>query len=319
MLKTSKDNGQPFPAFQAGVCICVTGQDKACVAKAVANSDRCSFHQNEAKYTTVYAEPTPSKEQSNAATRIAAALNAEPLDDPSVFRVSADVRGDEDEDEELHAAGTEPHADEISDDPPAGYEWREQLNAAGDDYERALVPSGTPQVHVIEPDRHHDDTELSAAYHTGRFAGFDYRWIHEDEKKNLLDRKNGFVPVKQSLDNRFQVKGGVVTLGDLVLAYRPKSVTEQRAREMLRTTATAMGEAQEFENMAAQTEHVSAFGSVTVSGENPRQMDPDEVRSARRRSEETPPPSRGRKQFAIPSLPWQRDKVAERHGAVGGS
>ena len=319
MLKTSKPVVTEFPPYRPNVCNAVRKDGKAC--QSATDKIRCPFHPIET-HPNSYAEPPAAiVNPPRAADLITAALASEPLDDPKTFRLPEDVSAAEEWDEpEVAQAGLAPQAESKTDDaPPPGHEWQWQRNAEGDDYERKAVPFGTPQVSVRESDVYSDDTEVGSAYHEGQNADFDYRWMHKDEQKNLIDRKNGFTTVKKGLDNRFPMVNGAVTFGDLVLARRPKSVTEQRAYVELRAADRYGSVVAEFEAEAANNPNVGTFGAITSDNQSARVgRDPEDVRGARRRTEEMKPAPRGKKSYAFPALPFQRDKVAERHGSVGG-
>lgn len=342
MLRTSDNPAKPHPAYRPNICIAVRKDGRACSSKTVPGSVRCAFHPESELFADIYAEAPASVDiQPRAADLIAAALSNEALDAPESFRLPEDVSESEEWRANMRSESVRSEAESVPQAPdpqtaegknvpkdtlPAGQEWQYKLNAAGDDYERISVPLGTPSISVREQSGSFDDTDLGRAYHAGQNADFDYRWMHEDKQKNLIDRKNGFVPVKTALNDRFPVVNGVVTFGDLVLARRPKSVTEQRALEVMRTHERMNNVVDEFKSEAAHNPNVGTFGAITTEAETLRgsmeargNMDAEELRDSRRRSEEMKPAPRGRKTFAIPSMPWQRDKVAERHGSVGGS
>jgi len=285
------------------------------------------FHVQPPSYVELPADAQPPALTDNPGSRIAAALDASEkavaetaVADP-VFRLEpltqqealAAALDDDDLHSKSHAPGPVPeNANSNADENADEMEDRFVYDSAKDDYVKTRVSVHTQApAYASDPSVHHDGFELGPAYYEGDNAAFDHRWINKDARQNLTDRKNGFVPMKQALDNRFRLEGGVVTFGDLILAHRPKEITAQRAREMVRTHERVTGEIASFHNEGSRN-GVNTFGSV-------REGDDNETREASRpRQEERQPAPRGGKSYSFPNNPIGRDLVAERHGSVGG-
>lgn len=181
-----------------------------------------------------------------------------------------------------------------------------------DDYVKRLVPARS-LTDVTSNEREHDGLSISDDYRRGEGADFDYRWIPADEKRALTDRTHGFVPVRKLLDKRYRLEKGTVRNGDLVLARRPKQVTEQRAKVQGDLQARLSGEMDAL-RAAAIKRGGNVEGDLNVDGEELSANDQRAEIHERLNRERT-----GKRTFAIPPLPFQRDKVAERHrAAVGG-
>ena len=313
------------PGYKPGVCNAIRKDNRNCSGAPVTGTYRCKFHPLD-KYPASYAEaPAPAADKPGL--RIAAVLDAVPLNEPD-FKISPDLQREAESEfiitEEAEKKAGEKSPQALS--PAAeGMEERFVYDGDLDDYVKRLVPITTTPAFVNDPNVHHDETELGQAYYSGDNAAFDYRWINDNPVRSHTDRRHGFVPVKKALDNRFRVEGGVVKFGDLILARRPKEITEQRAREMVRTHERVTGEVNSFQQ--EETRGVETFGSITSDGGDQgdygariaagRNVD-SRTADNRLRQDERLPPARGGKSYSFPNNPIGRDLVAERHGSVGG-
>lgn len=146
-----------------------------------------------------------------------------------------------------------------------------------------------------------DPFALGPEYHEGVNALFDYRWMNQDERANLADRTNGFVPVKNALDTRFREQGGAVRFGDLILGRRPKSLTEERAYEQATLHARLTAAQESYMESARGIDGVETLGTVSDS-EGPYPVD---TPSNLERSLHS---ARGRKSFQI-NAPFQKERL----------
>lgn len=170
-----------------------------------------------------------------------------------------------------------------------------------------------------------DGFELGHEYRSGFAARFDYRWSNNRDDINRLDAAQGYVPQRESLDNRHVLKAGVVTQGDLILMKRPKEVTERRGIELARQQAEqqgrelgALGEEARDVARKAGVDHIPTFGGVTESrGQFATEEDPERTERRVGRLEPDLNRLRGRTSFAFPNNPLASGKDNTR-AAVGG-
>nr|WP_294522597.1 hypothetical protein [uncultured Rhodopila sp.] len=182
-----------------------------------------------------------------------------------------------------------------------------------------------------------DPYALGPQFSEGDYAQFDYRWINGgntdlSEVITQADMDNGFVPVRSvpegselTVFNETQF-GECVRRGDLVLARRPKIVTKARAISEADLYQRRTGEAIEELQEVARQEGIELYGSVKTSTDdrNWKNEQPSSIsrndsiqQSIQTAMNASQPNKNGRRTFAI-NAPFQRDKVAERFGAVGG-
>lgn len=311
MPPTSELNTEEPNPEEVRYCAATKANGEPCPLAAKPGSDFCGPHSvHEAKKATV--AEIQSLGVDPAAQRQAALLAT--ADEP-ILSVSdteaADYFSPTGQDDEPDAAPAEAgHAAPDPDIAP-GMVRRYVYDPATDDYVLQEVPQEDTSVIVRDPTVFHDAFELGDAYRSGDAARFDYRWCNADEKRNLTERTHGFVPVRKALDTQYRTNTtGAVANGDLVLMRRPKEITEQRAREMHLHHERLMGETIDDFHAQGRREGVETFGGV---GETEA-----EALRAPHRPVPAPERPRGARSFAFPNNPLGRDKVAERHGSVGG-
>ncbi len=281
-------------------------------------SDRCMFHRN-SKQDVEKAQAAGETTLPDVAQRIAARMataDAGPVYDPAETDELPGEPTPPAPEASLHAARLDGPAPDG--DAPEGYVKRWVID--GGEYVEKLFPiADEPRVSVKDPRAFTDAFALGDAYREGQAARFDFRWSNRKEQINELDAEHGYIPQTVALDNRFTVKDGAVSFGDLILMKRPKELTEKRARDLaLRSSDREQQEFAEFEEEASRN-GLPAFGGVSESrGDFTSENDPEtERRLAARRAPEPARPA-GRMSFAFPNNPLGRDLVAERHKAVGG-
>ena len=295
-----------YPPYREGICNAVRKDDLPCTKAVLPGTMRCQFHPV-AKYPKIYAKPETDGYGNPIKVR-SAPINPYPVEEEEPIDPPMKLTSEEIKQAIIHPMDYPAPAPKSTAQPgmeycapgmrvedldpvltakvhaSQGMEEKWVLDDNGTDYVKKLVPIAD---YKPEPQAWHDAWELGPAYFEGEHVDFDYRFITDDPKNSLEDRKNGFVPISEALDNRFHKEGGKVRFGDLILARRPKWKTEEREREQ-------------------QTLHERITGEVN-------QWSSQEGASGFAREEANPPRPRNAKTYSFPNNPIGRDKVAERH------
>lgn len=165
------------------------------------------------------------------------------------------------------------------------------------------------------------------ARNKGKWADMDFRWETEENQSSLKHAyDNGFVPVTEHIDKRFEFSGKRMRNGSLFALYRPKQHTERRAVEFVRQNQDLLGRGLEEWYEAADNEnpdYVQVEGEMRLTRAGAENIDirdrhqleaasiADQLDRAQRRQS-------GRRSFGQFNAPFQRDKL-NIAGYVGGS
>jgi hypothetical protein len=329
-IETGKapDAEGPEPILCTGKILGGKRAGQPCTQLAVPGSDRCLFHPKSAQ-EVAEAQAAGDTTMSAATDRLMRKLAAQ--DAETVLRDDeCDFTDDLPDNDDAPSAKISAEHGEASDADgggvPDGFMRKLVLDSALNDYVEKIVPIADSRVQVRDMRQFTDAFEIGPEYRQGSAARFDYRWSSKEPHMLRMDAENGFVPQRESLDNRHEVREGAVSMGDLILQKRPKEVTAARAKEMSILQAQAEGEEfAAFEEEARRSareegvDDVPTFGGVSESrGAFPSENAPSEKSREAARLAPEPARPRGRASFAFPNNPLARDRDAERRGAVGG-